>query len=71
MIYKPRPPSSESSGDEFGFTLSKELQTKLEAKEKKRLEDIQSKKKGTDKEKLEEHLKRFRGFGTFKDNVDY
>lgn len=70
-IYKPRPPSSDSSQDDYAFTLSAELQKKMEALEKKKAQEIEDKKRATDKQKLEEHLKRFRGFGTFKDGVEY
>lgn len=71
MIYKPRPPSSDSSQDDYSFTMSPELQQRLKELEAKKAKEVQEKKRATDKQKLEEHLKRFRGFGTFKDGVEY
>lgn len=71
MLFKPRPPSSESSTDDYAFIVMEETRKKLQQFEEKRQAEKAANTNATDKQRLEEHLKRFKGFGVFKDKTEY
>ena len=71
FIEKERPPSSDSSADDYTLFMDDEVKHRIMASEAKRLRDKKSKRDQDVKKRLEDHLKRFRGVGLFKDGIDY